>query len=179
VRNHLVYILFVEREIQMLNRQTLKQRYEKEEKTRQFSNRLNEIQNSPFLNLTQSPIKKSEINAVKSALSDFDNTKEIQLNEFRRFMNVATQITQLQKSSKSLNDVKSQSSRVENILKSVSKEDDAPTVFKKMSDAFIELSRMITATAQISRSSAVSSVSNSVLSQDLSDKVNQILSKRR
>ena len=56
------------------------------------------------------------------------------------------------------------------------KSDETPQmVFKKMSNALVLLSQMITNTADVSKSATLSSVANSVLTRD----IGKALSKRR
>ena len=112
-------------------------------------------------------------------MKTFQQTQQVQLQEFRRLMNIATQVTQLNKSNQTLKSVQSQGSKIESLLRSIKSTDDAMTIYTKMSDALVLLSQMMSSTASIARSSTVSSVSNAVLTKDLTDKINQILRRKR
>ena len=110
----------------------------------------------------------SEVSVVKEVSNGFENDRSNTLNEFRRFMNVATQIAQGTKSIRQANKIKTDSAKVKQILTGIKSDETPQTVFKKMSNALIIISQMITDTADVSKSSTLSSVANSVLTRDLS-----------
>ena len=64
--------------------------------------------------------------------------------------------------------LKTDSAKVKQILTGIKSDETPQTVFKKMSNALIIMSQMITDTADVSKSSTLSSVANSVLTRDLS-----------
>jgi hypothetical protein len=135
---------------------------EKRNKQILFKQRLYEIQNNDSYNC-----------------NEFEITKQNKLLEFRRLANIATQIAQLNKSKTQTDKVKSLSSKVDAALRSVSPDDDTSTTFKKMSNAIVLLSQMISATADVSRSSTLSSVANSILTKDITSKLDSIIKRKR
>lgn len=145
--------------------QTAKQRQELAEKKRQFNMRMNTMLNNTHHNTLPT---MSEVSVVKEVSNGFENDRSNTLNEFRRFMNVATQIAQGTKSIRQANKIKTDSAKVKQILTGIKSDETPQTVFKKMSNALIIMSQMITDTADVSKSSTLSSVANSVLTRDLS-----------
>ena len=116
----------------------------------------------------------SEVSVVKEVSNEFNDIKDQNLNEFRRFLNIATQIAQGSKSVRQTEKVKSDGNKVKQILTSISPDETPQSVFKKMSNAMILLSQMITNTADVSKSSTLSSVANSVLTKDLTKTLQKI-----
>ena len=112
---------------------------------------------------------------ASSILSDFENTKQQNLHEFKRFLNVATQIAQGTKSIRQANKIKTDGDKVKQLLTGIKSDETPQMVFKKMSNALVLLSQMITNTADVSKSATLSSVANSVLTRD----IGKALSKRR
>ena len=111
----------------------------------------------------------------------FEVLKEQKLLEFRRFLNIATQLTQLTKSQSLNSKLKSIQNNINSKLRSVSLDDDQKGMFNKMSDAMIELSKMIEIVSQIILTSTNSSVANAVLTKNTDkklDMINNILRKR-
>ena len=145
--------------------QTAKQRQDLAEKKRQFNMRMNTMLNNTHHNTLPT---MSEVSVVKEVSNGFENDRSNTLNEFRRFMNVATQIAQGTKSIRQANKIKTDSAKVKQILTGIKSDETPQTVFKKMSNALIIMSQMITDTADVSKSSTLSSVANSVLTRDLS-----------
>ena len=152
--------------------QNAKRRQELAEKNRQFNSRVNSILNNTH---HQTLPTMSEVSVVKEVSNEFNDIKEQNLNEFRRFLNIATQIAQGTKSVRQTEKVKSDGNKVKSILTGISSDETPQSVFKKMSNAMILLSQMITNTADVSKSSTLSSVANSVLTRDLT----KTLQKRR
>lgn len=145
--------------------QTAKQRQELADKKREFNMRMNTMLNNTHHHTLPT---MSEVSVVKEVSNGFENDRSNTLNEFRRFMNVATQIAQGTKSIRQANKIKSDSAKVKQILTDIKSDETPQTVFKKMSNALIIMSQMITDTADVSKSSTLSSVANSVLTRDLS-----------
>jgi len=111
----------------------------------------------------------------------FEVLKEEKLLEFRRFLNIATQLTQLTKSQTLNTKLKNIQNNINSKLRSVSLDDDQKDMFNKMSDAMIELSKMIEIVSQIILTSTNSSVANAVLTKNTDkklDMINNILRKR-
>ena len=152
--------------------QNAKRRQELAEKNRQFNSRVNSILNNTH---HQTLPTMSEVSVVKEVSNEFNDIKEQNLNEFRRFLNIATQIAQGSKSVRQTEKVKNDGNKVRQILTNISPDETPQSVFKKMSNAMILLSQMITNTADVSKSSTFSSVANSVLARDLT----KTLQKRR
>ena len=152
--------------------QNAKRRQELAEKNRQFNSRVNSILNNTH---HQTLPTMSEVSVVKEVSNEFNDIKEQNLNEFRRFLNIATQIAQGSKSIRQSEKVKSDGNKVKQILTNISPEETPSSVFKKMSSAIVLLSQMITNTVEVSKSSTLSSVANSVLTRDLT----KTLQKRR
>ena len=112
---------------------------------------------------------------------EFNDLREEKLLEFRRFLNIATQLTQLTKSQSLNSKLKSIQNNINSKLRSVSLDDDQKDMFNKMSDAMIELSKMIEIVSQIILTSTNSSVANAVLTKNTDkklDMINNILRKR-
>ena len=152
--------------------QNAKRRQELAEKNRQFNSRVNSILNNTH---HQTLPTMSEVSVVKEVSNEFNDIKEQNLNEFRRFLNIATQIAQGSKSVRQTEKVKNDGNKVRQILTNISPDETPQSVFKKMSNAIILLSQMITNTVEVSKSSTLSSVANSVLTRDLT----KTLQKRR
>ena len=117
----------------------------------------------------------SEVQTASKVSSDFENTKQQNLHEFKRFLNVATQIAQGTKSIRQANKIKTDGDKVKQLLTGIKSDETPQMVFKKMSNALILLSQMITNTADVSKSATLSSVANSVLTRD----IGKALQKRR
>ena len=112
---------------------------------------------------------------------EFNDLREEKLLEFRRFLNIATQLTQLTKSQSLNSKLKSIQNNINSKLRSVSLDDGQKDMFNKMSDAMIELSKMIEIVSQIILTSTNSSVANAVLTKNTDkklDMINNILRKR-
>ena len=71
--------------------QNAKRRKELAEKNRQFNSRVNSILNNTH---HQTLPTMSEVSVVKEVSNEFNDIKDQNLNEFRRFLNIATQIAQ-------------------------------------------------------------------------------------
>lgn len=151
--------------------QNAKRRQELAEKNRQFNSRVNSILNNTH---HQTLPTMSEVSVVKEVSNEFNDIKEQNLNEFRRFLNIATQIAQGSKSVRQTEKVKNDGNKVRQILTNISPDETPQSVFKKMSNAMILLSQMITNTADVSKSSTLSSVANSVLTKDLTKTLQKI-----
>ena len=151
--------------------QNAKRRKELAEKIRQFNSRVNSILNNTH---HQTLPTMSEVSVVKEVSNEFNDIKEQNLNEFRRFLNIATQIAQGSKSVRQTEKVKNDGNKVRQILTNISPDETPQSVFKKMSNAMILLSQMITNTADVSKSSTLSSVANSVLTKDLTKTLQKI-----
>ena len=154
---------------QQIQDATLRQELAK--KTREFNSRVNTILNNTH---HQTLPTMSEVSVVKEVSNEFNDIKDQNLNEFRRFLNIATQIAQGSKSVRQTEKVKSDGNKVKQILTSISPDETPQSVFKKMSNAMILLSQMITNTADVSKSSTLSSVANSVLTKDLTKTLQKI-----
>lgn len=157
--------------------QTAKEKRDKQVQKILLKQRLYEIQNNDSYNCFA--VSKNEISTVNQIQNEFEITKQNKLLEFRRLANIATQIAQLNKSKTQTDKVKSLSSKVDAALRSVSLDDDTSTTFKKMSNAIVLLSQMISATADVSRSSTLSSVANSILTKDVTSKLDSIIKRKR
>ena len=152
--------------------QTAKMKQRQQDKKREFNTMINQkLNNTHHFTLPT----MSEVNVVKNVSNEFNDIKEQNLNEFRRFLNIATQIAQGSKSIRQSEKVKSDGNKVKQILTNISPEETPSSVFKKMSSAIVLLSQMITNTVEVSKSSTLSSVANSVLTRDLT----KTLQKRR
>ena len=151
--------------------QNAKRRKELAEKNRQFNSRVNSILNNTH---HQTLPTMSEVSVVKEVSNEFNDIKEQNLNEFRRFLNIATQIAQGSKSVRQTEKVKNDGNKVRQILTNISPDETPQSVFKKMSNAIIFLSQMITNTVEVSKSSTLSSVANSVLTKDLTKTLQKI-----
>ena len=151
--------------------QNAKRRQELAEKNRQFNSRVNSILNNTH---HQTLPTMSEVSGVKEVSNEFNDIKDQNLNEFRRFFNIATQIAQGSKSVRQTEKVKNDGNKVRQILTNISPNETPQSVFKKMSNAMILLSQMITNTADVSKSSTLSSVANSVLTKDLTKTLQKI-----
>ena len=64
------------------------------------------------------------------------------------------------------------------MLSSVSPDDNAQSVFKKMSNSIILLSQMLVNSSAVSRNSTISSVANAILTKDVSKKLDRITKRR-
>jgi hypothetical protein len=111
--------------------------------------------------------------------SEFENLKSQNLTEIRRFLNISTQIAQLNKSKTNLDKVNSSYQKVKSVLSSLSKDDTPDVMMKKLSSSIILLSDMLLNSTNVSRSNTISSVSNSILTRDVSKKVDNLTKKRR
>ena len=151
--------------------QNAKRRQELAEKNRQFNSRVNSILNNTH---HQTLPTMSEVSVVKEVSNEFKDIKDQNLNEFRRFLNIATQIAQGSKAVRQTEKVKNDGNKVRQILTNISPDETPQSVFKKMSNAMILLSQMITNTADVSKSSTLSSVANSVLTKDLTKTLQKI-----
>ena len=152
--------------------QTAKMKQQLQDEKREFNTMINQkLNNTHHFTLPT----MSEVNVVKNVSNEFNDIKEQNLNEFRRFLNIATQIAQGSKSIRQSEKVKSDGNKVKQILTNISPEETPSSVFKKMSSAIVLLSQMITNTVEVSKSSTLSSVANSVLTRDLT----KTLQKRR
>jgi len=152
--------------------QTAKQRQELADKKREFNMRMNTMLNNTHHHTLPT---MSEVSVVKEVSNGFENDRSNTLNEFRRFMNVATQIAQGTKSIRQANKIKTDGDKVKQLLTGIKSDETPEMVFKKMSNALILLSQMITNTADVSKSATLSSVANSVLTRD----IGKALQKRR
>ena len=135
------------------------------------------------MNVTKSLNETIYATLTKKNLKDqeFNDLREEKLLEFRRFLNIATQLTQLTKSRTLNSKLKSIQNNINSKLQSVSLDDDQKDMFNKMSDAMIELSKMIEIVSQIILTSTNSSVANAVLTKNTDkklDMINNILRKR-
>ena len=151
--------------------QTPKQRQKILEQRRKYHEMINQKLNSTYQHLPT----MSEVQTASKVSSDFENTKQQNLHEFKRFLNVATQIAQGTKSIRQANKIKTDGDKVRQILTGISNDETPQSIFKKMSNALVLLSSMITNTADVSKSATLSSVANSVLTNNLT----KTLKKRR
>ena len=151
--------------------QTPKQRQKILEQRRQYNEMINQKLNNSYQHLPTI----SEVQTATKVSSDFENTKQQNLHEFKRFLNVATQIAQGTKSIRQANKIKTDGDKVRQILTGISNDETPQSIFKKMSNALVLLSSMITNTADVSKSATLSSVANSVLTNNLT----KTLKKRR
>ena len=136
----------------------------------------NQMLNQKLNNATYNHLPSfNEVKTAEAITSDFENTKQQNLHEFKRFLNVATQIAQGTKSIRQANKIKTDGDKVKQLLTGIKSDETPQMVFKKMSNALVLLSQMITNTADVSKSATLSSVANSVLTRD----IGKALSKRR
>ena len=89
--------------------QNAKRRQELAEKNRQFNSRVNSILNNTH---HQTLPTMSEVSVVKEVSNEFNDIKDQNLNEFRRFLNIATQIAQGSKSVRQTEKVKNDGNKV-------------------------------------------------------------------
>jgi hypothetical protein len=151
--------------------QTPKQRQEIAKQKAAFNQMLNQKLNATYNHLPTF----NEVKVAETITTDFENTKQQNLHEFKRFLNVATQIAQGTKSIRQANKIKTDSDKVKQLLTGIKSDETPEMVFKKMSNALILISQMITNTADVSKSATLSSVANSVLTRD----IGKALQKRR
>ena len=111
--------------------------------------------------------------------SEFDTLKSQNLTEIRRFLNISTQIAQLNKSKQSLSNVNTKYNQLKSSISSIDQNDSAQQILKKMSNAILLLSDMLMSSTALSRSNTISSVSNSILTRDVAKKFDQLTKKRR
>lgn len=147
--------------------QTAKQRQKILEQKRQYNELINQKLNSHYQHLPT----MSEVQTASRISSDFENTKQQNLHEFKRFLNVATQIAQGTKSIRQTNKIKTDGDKVKQLLTGIKSDETPEMVFKKMSNALVLISQMITNTADVSKSATLSSVANSVLTNNLTKKL--------
>lgn len=147
--------------------QTAKQRQKILEQKRQYNELINQKLNSHYQHLPT----MSEVQTASKVSNDFENTKQQNLHEFKRFLNVATQIAQGTKSIRQANKIKTDGDKVRQILTGISNDETPQSIFKKMSNALVLISSMITNTADVSKSATLSSVANSVLTNNLTKKL--------
>ena len=79
----------------------------------------------------------NEVKTAESVTSDFENTKQQNLHEFKRFLNVATQIAQGTKSIRQANKIKTDGDKVKQLLTGIKSDETPQMVFKKMSNALV------------------------------------------
>ena len=156
--------------------QTLKKQREQEKSRRDFNSRVNQILNNQTHQYLPS---MSEVKIVEKVSSEFDNLKNQNLTEIRRFLNISTQLSQLSKSKTNLDKVNSSYNKVKSVLSSLSKDDTPDVMMKKLSSSIILLSDMIVNSTNLSRNNTISSVSNSILTRDVSKKVDNLTKRRR
>jgi DNA repair exonuclease SbcCD ATPase subunit len=156
--------------------QTLKKQREQEKSRRDFNSRVNQILNNQTHQYLPS---MSEVKIVEKVSSEFDNLKNQNLTEIRRFLNISTQLSQLSKSKTNLDKVNSSYNKVKSVLSSINPDETPTSMMKKLSSSIILLSDMILNSTNLSRSNTISSVSNSILTRDVSKKVDSLTKKRR
>ena len=156
--------------------QTLKKQREQEKSRRDFNSRVNQILNNQTHQYLPS---MSEVKIVEKVSSEFDNLKNQNLTEIRRFLNISTQLSQLSKSKTNLDKVNSSYNKVKSVLSSINPDETPTSMMKKLSSSIILLSDMILNSTNLSRSNTISSVSNSILTSDVSKKVDSLTKKRR
>jgi len=148
-----------------------------EKNRRDFNSRINQILNNQ--NHHQILPTTNEVKIIEKVSSEFENLKSQNLTEIRRFLNISTQIAQLNKSKTNLDKVNSSYQKVKSVLSSLSKDDTPDVMMKKLSSSIILLSDMLLNSTNVSRSNTISSVSNSILTRDVSKKVDNLTKKRR
>jgi|MDTD01.2.fsa_nt_gb hypothetical protein len=154
---------------------TERERQDIARKKQEFSERLYKLQNNNTFNHLPTI---SQIKTAENVSNEFDNIKEQSLHEITRFLNIATQLAQLNKSKVNQNKVNSDFQKVKSMLSSVSPDDNAQSVFKKMSNSIILLSQMLVNSSAVSRNSTISSVANAILTKDVSKKLDRITKRR-
>jgi DNA repair exonuclease SbcCD ATPase subunit len=156
---------------------TYQKQQQLEKNRRDFNSRINQILNNQ--NHHQILPTTNEVEIIEKVSSEFENLKSQNLTEIRRFLNISTQIAQLNKSKTNLDKVNSSYQKVKSVLSSLSKDDTPDVMMKKLSSSIILLSDMLLNSTNVSRSNTISSVSNSILTRDVSKKVDNLTKKRR
>ena len=156
---------------------TYQKQQQLEKNRRDFNSRINQILNNQ--NHHQILPTNNEVEIIEKVSSEFENLKSQNLTEIRRFLNISTQIAQLNKSKTNLDKVNSSYQKVKSVLSSLSKDDTPDVMMKKLSSSIILLSDMLLNSTNVSRSNTISSVSNSILTRDVSKKVDNLTKKRR
>ena len=156
---------------------TYKKQQELEKSRREFNSRVNQILNNQSHH--QILPTTNEVKIIEKVSSEFENLKSQNLTEIRRFLNISTQLSQLSKSKTNLDKVNSSYNKVKSVLSSLSKDDTPDVMMKKLSSSIILLSDMIVNSTNLSRNNTISSVSNSILTRDVSKKVDKLTKKRR
>ena len=155
---------------------TLSQSKKRQEQRVRLNERINQIHNNQTYN--QLPTKEV-VDVVNTVSSEFDTLKSQNLTEIRRFLNISTQIAQLNKSKQSLSNVNTKYNQLKSSISSIDQNDSAQQILKKMSNAILLLSDMLMSSTALSRSNTISSVSNSILTRDVAKKFDQLTKKRR
>ena len=156
---------------------TYKKQQELEKSRREFNSRVNQILNNQ--NHHQILPTTNEVKIIEKVSSEFENLKSQNLTEIRRFLNISTQLSQLSKSKTNLDKVNSSYNKVKSVLSSINPDETPTSMMKKLSSSIILLSDMILNSTNLSRSNTISSVSNSILTRDVSKKVDSLTKKRR
>ena len=156
---------------------TYKKQQELEKSRREFNSRVNQILNNQ--NHHQILPTTNEVKIIEKVSSEFENLKSQNLTEIRRFLNISTQLSQLSKSKTNLDKENSSYNKVKSVLSSLSKDDTPDVMMKKLSSSIILLSDMIVNSTNLSRNNTISSVSNSILTRDVSKKVDNLTKRRR
>ena len=156
---------------------TYKKQQELEKSRREFNSRVNQIHNNQSHH--QILPTTNEVKIIEKVSSEFENLKSQNLTEIRRFLNISTQLSQLSKSKTNLDKVNSSYNKVKSVLSSLSKDDTPDVMMKKLSSSIILLSDMIVNSTNLSRNNTISSVSNSILTRDVSKKVDNLTKRRR
>ena len=156
---------------------TYKKQQELEKSRREFNSRVNQILNNQSHH--QILPTTNEVKIIEKVSSEFENLKSQNLTEIRRFLNISTQLSQLSKSKTNLDKVNSSYNKVKSVLSSLSKDDTPDVMMKKLSSSIILLSDMIVNSTNLSRNNTISSVSNSILTRDVSKKVDNLIKRRR
>jgi len=156
---------------------TYKKQQELEKSRREFNSRVNQILNNQSYH--QILPTTNEVKIIEKVSSEFENLKSQNLTEIRRFLNISTQLSQLSKSKTNLDKVNSSYNKVKSVLSSLSKDDTPDVMMKKLSSSIILLSDMIVNSTNLSRNNTISSVSNSILTRDVSKKVDNLTKRRR
>ena len=156
---------------------TYQKQQQLEKNRRDFNSRINQILNNQ--NHHQILPTTNEVKVIENVSNEFENLKNENLTEIRRFLNISTQIAQLNKSKTNLDKVNSSYQKVKSVLSSLSKDDTPDVMMKKLSSSIILLSDMLLNSTNVSRSNTISSVSNSILTRDVSKKVDNLTKKRR
>ena len=156
---------------------TYKKQQELEKSRREFNSRVNQILNNQSHH--QILPTTNEVKIIEKVSSEFENLKSQNLTEIRRFLNISTQLSQLSKSKTNLDKVNSSYNKVKSVLSSINPDETPTSMMKKLSSSIILLSDMILNSTNLSRSNTISSVSNSILTRDVSKKVDSLTKKRR